>query len=175
MPSICLTICSIAVALPMYTDMQWHLFNLNLSKQMEQIKWPLLQLYILRGGFMSSMQIGQSGIREGGGAERAIGSEGADGVEGAAREEEAPWLEETKQASLSCSSLCKVCFLLPISVKFFLYDMFSLSCLSSTLFFLFHDCLVFCFQLVKFLLMLEFQGVLCFLYLFYAICSLFQG
>ena len=51
---------------------------------------------------MSSMQTGQSGIREGGGEERAVGAEGAeraggaegaegaDGVEGVAREEEAP-------------------------------------------------------------------------------------
>ena len=64
MPSICLTICSMAVALPTYKASQWHLFMFTLGLQTEQIKCPLLQLNICRGGFMLSMQMGHSGIRE---------------------------------------------------------------------------------------------------------------
>ena len=59
---ICLTICSMAVALPVYAALQWHLLTLGL--QVEQTKCPLLQLKILRGGFINSMQMGHSGIRE---------------------------------------------------------------------------------------------------------------
>ena len=66
MPSICLIICSMAVALPVYNCWQWHMFPFILGLQTEQIKCPLLQLNICKGGLMSSMQMGHSGIREAG-------------------------------------------------------------------------------------------------------------
>ena len=67
MPSTCLTICSMAVALPMYMAWQWHLSMITLGLQPEQTRCPFPQVNIWRGGLMLSKQTGQEGIREEGG------------------------------------------------------------------------------------------------------------
>ena len=62
MSSICLTFCSMLVALFLYMPLQWHLNTLWL--QMEQIRWSLLQVKIFKGGFKASSQNGHIGMRE---------------------------------------------------------------------------------------------------------------
>ena len=62
MLSIFPTICSMAVAFPLYLELQKQM--LFLGWQEEQMRCPFLQLNILRGGFMASRQIGQVGSRE---------------------------------------------------------------------------------------------------------------
>ena len=62
MLSIFPTICSMAVAFPLYLDLQKQMLALVLQE--EQMRCPFLQLNILRGGFIVSRQIGQEGSKE---------------------------------------------------------------------------------------------------------------
>ena len=89
MLSICPTICSTAVAFPLYLDLQKQMFALGWQE--EQMRCPFPQLNIFRGGFMESRQIGQEGIRE----EREGGGVGVVDAGAAAGAEEGPGVETT--------------------------------------------------------------------------------
>merc|ERR1712130_202026 len=78
-------ICSMAVALPQYRDLQWHIPVVILGLQKEQIRWPLPHVNICRGGFISSMHTGHSGIMAASGRAEA-GLAGTDSVAGIAGE-----------------------------------------------------------------------------------------